>query len=192
MSLLDILQNIGTSREDSVGIWDASWQQVFIDARPLNCSVSEPSKNMEHPLETGAVITDHRIILPIEVTMNFVIMGAQYQSVYKEIKQAYLLGTLFYIYTRAQSYANMMMIDLPHEETPDDLDTLKITIGFKQVEFVTAFFEPLPARKVKEKTNASTKEKGQVKSSETPAAVQNDVKSNGLLKQGKDWLTGIL
>jgi len=194
MSLIDIYKNRHTSLTDTIGIWDKDWNQVFKAARPLSCSVDEPSKNMEHPLETGSVITDHRIILPVEIKLSLVMIAIDKENVYKEINEAYLAGTLFTIWTRTAGYLNMMIVGMPHEETPENIDTITMALSFKEVQFVSPTFLPLPPSAVKNKDNGSTKEKGQVKSTEPSAQVENGAKSNveggSIAKAGKDKVVG--
>lgn len=183
MSIVDIYKNRFTSRTDSIGIWDQNWKQVFVDARPIACSVDEPSKNMEHPVETGAVITDHRIILPVEIRLSMIMLAVDYENIYKEIKQAYLAGTLFTVWTRTAGYENMMIVGMPHEETPENIDTITMALSFKEVIFVSPTFLPLPPSAVKNKDNGSTKEKGQVKASAPSAQTEAGAKGS-LLKEG--------
>lgn len=188
MSLLDIYNNRNTPLTDEIGIWDQNWSQVFATARPLSCSVSEPSKNMEHPVETGAVITDHRIILPVEIKLQMIMPAVDKEEVYRAIWSSYLAGTLFTVYTRARSYFNMMIVDMPHEETVEQFDSLAMALSLKEVIFVSPFFEPLPPAKVKEKTNASTKEKGEVKPVEATAEQKTTLLDEATSKIGD--LTG--
>ena len=55
---------------------------------------------MEHPVESGAVITDHRIVMPIEIDLSLILASADYTDVYKAIRQYYYAATLLTIQTR--------------------------------------------------------------------------------------------
>ena len=164
MSFLDFTQQ--TSRVDVIGIWDKNFNQFVPFSRPMKCSVTEPSKNMEHPLETGSVVTDHRVILPVEAELSLIMNAAYYQDQYAQIKAAYLTGELFYLHTRVGVFANMMITDIPHDETPEMFDTITMALKLRKVQFATAQFLPLPARKVSDKTSQSTKQRGQTNGKE--------------------------
>lgn len=180
MSFLDIFR--ARSTRDVVGIWGSDYGQVFQKSRPVRCSVTESSKNMEHPLETGAVITDHRIILPVEIALDLVMEGAAYYDQYTKIKQAFVKGDLFSIHTKTGIYKNMMIVQIPHQESPDQYDTITMSLTLKEVIFVTAQFQPLPASKVKTSTNQSTKDKGQVQTKDQP--VKAPTTTSGLKQIG--------
>ena len=158
MSIIDILKT--GNRRDVMGFWDKDYRQVFERSRPMNCRVMESSKNFEHPIETGAVIIDHRIIMPVQIEVSLVMDGAFYYDQYLKIKKAFLNADLFYVHTRTGIYDNMMIVDMPHEENPAQFDTISVGIKLTEVQFVEAQFLPLPPQKVKTATNQSTKDKG--------------------------------
>jgi hypothetical protein len=145
---MSIISNITqrTSNADFVGIWDKNWQQIFLDARPISVNVTEPSKNMEHPLENGSVMTDHRVILPVEIDLAVILSPATYNNMYDQLKKAYKDATLFTIYTKTSGYENMMIVDMPHSEDAAMWDTITIALKFKECILVEATFEPLPAQ----------------------------------------------
>ncbi len=148
---------------DTIAIFDKNFNQVFIGARPLKGSVAEPSKLMEHPLETGAVVSDHRIILPVETTIAMMLSPDEYRQTYQRIRQAYYAGAQYTVQTKTGGYQNMVIADMPHEESADVFDTVAITLKFREVQFVSAQFVKLPAVKVSKKNTAkqSTKDRGQ-------------------------------
>lgn len=148
---------------DDIAIYDSDFGQVFRSARPLKAQISEPSKLMEHPLETGAVVADHRIVLPTETVVSMILDADNYRQTYQRIRQAYQSGTQYTVQMRAGGYKNMVIADMPHEESTDVFDTIAITLKFREVQFVSAQFVKLPAVKVSKKNTAkqSTKDRGQ-------------------------------
>jgi hypothetical protein len=129
---------IPTSAYDSVAIFDTLFNQLFKNARSIKVVVKENSKLMEHPIETGAVITDHRIVLPTEIEMSLILASSDYADVYAQIKQFYLNATLLIVQTRAGIYTNQLIEALPHEEDPNMYNALTIALSLKQVLFVSA------------------------------------------------------
>ena len=129
---------------DYVAIFDQNFTQLFQQARAIKAVIKEQAKVMEHPVESGAIITDHRIILPVEIEISLILSSADYQSVYKAIRQYYLNATLLVIQTRAGIYENQLISALPHEEDPTMFDALAIALSLKQVQFVQAQFGVVP------------------------------------------------
>lgn len=146
---------------DVVGVFDKDFNQVLVDARPVKCTVKEDSKVMEHPLETGASIVDHKIILPIEIELSVVIQSEKYKDVYDQIKKRFLDSELFSIQTKTGVYNSMVIQSMPHDESPEMFDTVGVAIRFKEVKLVTATFGKLPPKKVKKKKNSDTTKKGE-------------------------------
>lgn len=165
MPLVDLL--IANYSADVVGVFDDQFNPIFTGAKPIKATVNEMTKVMEHPVETGITITDHKVIQPIEIQLSLIIQSGQrftgqnYRSVYEQIKQVYLKGTLLTVQTKSASYPNMIITDMPHDEDPEMYDALALVIKLKQVLFVTATFGTLPASKVRNKTKASTIPRGQ-------------------------------
>lgn len=136
---------------DQVAIFTQDFDQVFRQARSIKAVVKETAKVMEHPVETGAVITDHRIINPIEIELSMILQAVDYRDVYRNIKQAYLNATLLIVQTKSDTYFNQMISSLPHEEDPSMYDTIAIALSLKQVLFTSAQYgqpkSPVHAKK---------------------------------------------
>lgn len=130
---------------DTVAVFTQDYTQVFRDARSIKAVVKETSKVMEHPIENGAIITDHRIILPVEIDLNLILKPETYRDVYNEIRDLYLRGTLLIVQTRSGTYENQLINSMPHEEDPTMYDTITIALSLKQVQMVTAQFTKTPA-----------------------------------------------
>ncbi len=163
--------NIPSASSDVVCVFDQNFNQVFRQARPTKLTVNEHAKVMEHPVETGATITDHRIIEPIELEFSMVLQGDDYRSVYQQIRQLYLAATLLIVQSRTASYSNMLISEMPHEETPEYFDTVTVILKMKEVFFVTAQFGTLPPQKVKDKTQASTIDRGNQQTKASNASI---------------------
>ena len=129
---------------DVVGVFDQSFNQLFVDARPLKANVRPGAKLMEHPVETGAVLTDHRIILPIEIDLAMVLTPETYVDTYNQIKAVFLSPTTVQVQTNTGLYPPMLMQNMPHEENPEHFDTITMVLKFKEVIFATPSTSPLP------------------------------------------------
>lgn len=143
---------------DVVCVLDGTLTQVFEDARPLKVTVRRESKPMEHPIESGAVITDHRVILPVEIELSLTLPPATYTASYQKISDLFGKGELLTVQTKTDSYANMVIQAMPHEETADMFDAVPMALTFKEVVYVNAQFSDL---KVSKTENAKTVKRGE-------------------------------
>jgi len=84
ISLIDTL--LPSFAFDTVAVFNQDYEQLFRDARSIKAIVKEQAKVMEHPIETVAVITDHRIILPVEIELSLLLLSRSYQDTYKAIR----------------------------------------------------------------------------------------------------------
>lgn len=146
MALTDILAGavtIGrslirpTKAVDVVAIIGPGFSPLFSPARPMTADVREGAALMEHPIETGAIIADHIVFDPIEITFPVIIVGElEYRNTYALMKAAFTAGTLLTIVTRTGSYANMVITDMPHEERPDAFNAIGMRLKFREAKFV--------------------------------------------------------
>ena len=155
---LDNLLNtlVPTFAVDYVAVFDQSFNQLFRNARAIKAVIKETAKVMEHPIETGAIITDHRIVLPVEIDLSLILASDDYQDVYQSIKQYYLNATLLIIQTRSGIYQNQLISGLPHEEDPTKFNALTIALSLKEVIIVSAQFNITP----KNPSNSNTVNRG--------------------------------
>lgn len=157
---------------DLVGVFDSSFNQVFDLARPLKLSVNTQSKLMDHPIEDGSTITDFRIIPPIELELSLVCTSRDYISVYQQIKTLYSSGALLIVFSKVETYLNMMIQAMPHEETPDMFDVIPVALKMREVQIVRTQYQPLTAKKVRKAKDQST-----VKTGDTVPQQQSVAKS---------------
>ena len=145
MALSDIISTLlPTFAIDSVAIFTQDFTQLFKSARAMKAVVKEEAKLMEHPVESGIIITDHRIVLPVEIELTLWLASADYQNVYKNIRQNYFNGTLLIVQTRSDIYENQLIASMPHEEDPTQYDIITLVLHLKQVQFVTAQYGVVP------------------------------------------------
>jgi hypothetical protein len=160
---------------DVVCVLNASLAQVFELARPVKASVKPEAKPMEHPLESGAVVTDHIVFLPLEVELSMVLAGEDnYRATYKQIRDLFGRGELLTVQTRADSYPSLAIVSMPHEESPESFDALVLALKLREVQFVEAQFTTL---KVKHAKDSRTAKRGE-QQAQAPAARQKSVLSS--------------
>lgn len=151
---------------DVVCVLDATLSQVFERARPIKAAVKEESKPMEHPLETGAVVTDHRVILPVEIDLSLVLSSGDYRGTYRQIRDLFYKGELLTVQTRTESYRNMTIVSMPHEENADAFDVVMLALALKEAQYVEAQFSEA---KVARPRDSRTVARGEQQPKATPA-----------------------
>jgi hypothetical protein len=141
---------------DIVGVFDDSFNQVFAEARPVRAFPRPSARLMDHPLETGQIVSDYKVILPVELQMELILPSPFSRDLYAEIWQLWQQSELLTVQTKASSYPNMIIAEIPHEETPEKYDALPMTIRFRQVQVVTSVTSYAPA----DPTQANTQNLG--------------------------------
>lgn len=121
---------------DAVAVFNSAFQQVFIHARPARARVFERSSLLDHPIETGQLITDYSIVLPIEIEWPVIVERPYYRDTYQQIRNLYTSKELLTVQTNAASYPAMVIAEMPHEEKPETFDALPLVIKFRQIQLV--------------------------------------------------------
>lgn len=165
MALTDVL--IPNSSADVVAVFDADFNQVFSTARPIKAMVNEESKVMMHPLEDGATIADHQVFLGTTIELSMMLSKYDYRSVYQQIKQIYRASTILTVQTRTDSYTNMIIQKMPHDEDPELFDVIALAVRLEEAQFITPQYGSLPPSKVANAGDSSTVNKGSQQTSET-------------------------
>lgn len=173
-----------TKAVDVVAITGAGFVPLFTQARPLTAGVYETADVMEHPLETGAVIADHIVFQPVEIELPLLCVGdLAYRSTYALLRSTFNAGTLLTIRTRTGSYPNMVITDLPHEETADVFDGIAIRLRLREARFVTPK-TGLSKEQTKDAKQASSTSKGTQQTSTTGSAAASKATSTAASSGG--------
>jgi len=155
MSILNYF--FATSVQDVVAVYDQNFNQVFSKARIIKPVVKPTAKGMEHPLESGTTVTDHVILQPTELELTMIIAGTDISNTYETIYNYWYNKTLFTVQTKATDYSNMYILEMPHEESPDQYDAISIILNFKQALIATSTTsKTVPA----DPTNSNTVNRG--------------------------------
>ena len=149
----------------------------------MSCNVIDDSKMCEHPIESGAVITDHKIFNPVEIDIRLSLPNYIYDSVYEELRQIYEESPKLKIKTKVGWYDNMVLQALPHEEKPENFDRIVFDLHFKEVKEIQPKYIKLPENKVKNAQNSTTKKVGN--------NATNSKKKTSILKQGVNGIKGL-
>ena len=148
--------------------------QLFQNARPMKATVRETSKVMEHPVETGIMLSDHHIINPVEIDIPLIVtssstgllgallgnLATNYAATYAQIRQAFYNATPLTVKTRTGAYSNMIIADMPHEEDPEMFDIITIALHLRQVLYAASLTNSPPAFQPLNSINGNTTPSG--------------------------------
>lgn len=155
---------------DVVGLYDDQFRQLVAGARPVKAIVSEEARVMDHPVEDGSTITDHRVMLPVEVELSLLLRSPR--DDYAQLRGIYQRAELVTVLTRTSAYQNMLIQSLPHDEDPAMFDTVPLALRLREVKLVQAQFQALPPRQVAAPRDASTRRRGEQTTSTADAETE--------------------
>lgn len=99
----------------------------------LDLRVSTSSRLTKHPVETGAQIADHKVFEPARIEMRMAFPSLLYDSVFKQLQKLYRESAWLAVLAKNRVYHNMVITDIPHEETPKRANRLVFNIAFEEV-----------------------------------------------------------
>jgi hypothetical protein len=154
--------------------------EVLQDVTIIDVDVLEESKIMDSPVESGIVISDHRIKNPTEITVNCTIPASEWQFAYAELQMWYTQkGKDFLtIVTKADVYPNMQLIALPHKEASDTVTRLFFELRFRSILFVVPEYIAMPLATVKNPADATTVDAGKKQPKQVSSDLRNIFRGN--------------
>lgn len=153
---------MGSSQSDVVGVYTSAYRQIIMGARPIVAQVAPVAMPFDHPLESGGVATDWRVILPTEVTLNVYLTPAEYRATYAAIEALFVGTELFIVQTLVATWKNMMLVAMPHDEDGSTSDLIAMQLRFRQVTLIKAQFQAMGPQQTAAPADQSTVKKGDV------------------------------
>ena len=130
--------------------------QLFDGAEIMKANVGPLSKIMDHPLEDGTPVSDFKIDLPVTIDLAMLIDSMQVTGVYQQIDLARRSATLLTVRTNADTYDNLIIEGLPHDELPEMFGMLALSLRLREVQLVTLQYQALTSNDVADQTAQST------------------------------------
>lgn len=147
-------------------------KEVLTGLEIFKCNADVSAKLFEHPIETGAVIADHRILNPTGISLQ-VYIAINDELTLKELSYYYTSGTPLKIRAGNDVINNAYIDTKPFELSGSCIDKTLYSISFKEAQEITPVYVGL--KNSRRKSNASRVNSGQ--------------------KQGKkvnrDWITAL-
>lgn len=161
---------LSDSSTDLVAILDnESLQQLFTASSPMRVTVRETKKVTEFAVEDGTTRSDHTTFNPIEVVVDLFISDELARNGYEAIRQAWRDDVLVTIQTRVSTYPDMMIVDMPHDQSNSGGGSITIPVRMQEWRTYEPQYGELPMRKVANPNQSSTVDKGQAQTTETSA-----------------------
>lgn len=162
-SVLNLALNIlGYKLQDKpVMIFGEDGNEVLADVAIISCRVNDQSKLMEHPIESGAKISDHKVFEPRSMDLTIALTSDGFDTEYAELFDLYRQCAVLSLQTKVQVYNNLQIASIPHEEKVTTMNRLQFNIQLKEAIVVTAQFVKATIVKPKKPADKPTEEVGQ-------------------------------
>lgn len=116
--------------------------EVLTGLEVVKCNADISAKLFEHPLENGAVISDHRILNPKRASIQAYIAIDDAETL-KELSYYYTSSTPLKIRVENTVIDNTYIENQPFEVSPGCLDKTLYSITFKEAEEITPVYVEL-------------------------------------------------
>ncbi|WP_239990002.1 phage baseplate protein [Corticimicrobacter populi] len=170
--MIALKDSLSTSTQQSVAILDAdTLQPIFQSAHPMRLSVRESKRATKFAVEDGSERSDHVVRELTEVQVDL-LLNDDTRNQFDALRQAYQQNTLVTVQTKVASYENLLILDLPHDETAELGAAVSVPVRFQEWLEVRPEYGTLPPAKVENKGQSSTVARGQQTSSDADSGTQ--------------------
>lgn len=145
-----------------VAILDSdTFEVLFSGANPMRVTVRHEKQATKFPVEDGSERSDHVIDLPKEIMLDY-LLSENMREIHEALKQAFMENRLVTVQTRIDSYPNMLIVSIPHDELATD-SAIAVNVALEEWVSVKPEYTDAPMRKadVKDSKQASTVKRGQ-------------------------------
>lgn len=157
LTLAGLIQN-----GKSVALFENN-SEILTDCILMEVDATDDAKTMDHPIEDGAVVTDHIVFNPKQVTLRCVLPETSigYERALREIKILYEQSREVTVKIRSDVYSSLIMTGKPVRVAAETLERITYELSFKQIITAVSQYVPMPVSIVKHKQDASTISSGE-------------------------------
>lgn len=149
-------------------------QPLWLGSDIMDVQVQETSTVTKYKVEDGTNRNDHIVHNPTEIMMRFTLAGEMSQ-LFSAIKQTYTERALVTVQTRTDVYADMIVTEIPQEQTGAATDAVTLDIRLSEWREVVPEYGELTQAKVAKPEQSSTVKRGSQATTETPPAKKQSV-----------------
>lgn len=169
---MQLSDSLSTSTQQQVTILDAeSFETLFASAHPMRVSVTEAKRATKFAVEDGSERSDHVVRELAEIQIDF-LLADDTRNEFESLRQAFEQNKLLTVQTKVGSYESMLIVAMPHDETPELGMAINVPIRMQEWIEVKPEFGELPPAKVENKSQSSTVKRGQQTSQESSAETE--------------------
>lgn len=145
-------------------ILDSGGNQIFETIGVIGISAASSVAYPQHTLENGVNISDHSIRLQDRVSLRCILDPDDYVEVYRRLKRAFRQRASFIIQTKVETYTNLYIENLPHEEGAKN--TVFLALELLEQRFQSPTIGTLPISEVANPADSDTRSAGNKQPSE--------------------------
>jgi hypothetical protein len=160
-------------------------EDIWTDLTHMGVDTTRTANVAEHPIETGSVVMDHRVVNPTEVTLRLVATKNNYREMYSSIQSYYRNSYLVKIHTRTRVNRNMAIVSFPDYQDPELFDALSMEVTFREMLFVTPSQGTMTQENTRESADSNTVQQGQKSPNGTITVVNENAQQEALEKRIK-------
>lgn len=149
-------------------------QPIWTGSDIMDVQVQETSTATKYKVEDGTNRNDHIVHNPTEITMRFTLAGEASQ-LFNAIKQTYTERALVTVQTRTDVYADMIVTEIPQDQTGDAVDAVSLDIRLSEWREVVPEYGELTQSNVANPEQSSTVKRGSQATTETPPEKKQSV-----------------
>lgn len=148
--------------DKAVSIYENN-KEILKDTTLIDADAQDDARTMDHPIENGAVVTDHIVFNPNQITLRCWMPNLPflYNRALNEIQNFYKQSREVKIKIRSEVFEPMILVAKPIRVSADTLDHIVYELSFKQILVAVSQYVPLPVSKVRHKQDASTVSSGE-------------------------------
>ncbi|QKQ46827.1 phage baseplate protein [Achromobacter denitrificans] len=164
---MQLSDSLSTSTQQQVAILDSeSFETLFASAEPMRVAVREGKRATKFAVEDGTERSDHVVRELTEIQIDF-LLADDTRNQFESLRQAFEKNKLVTVQTKVRSYENMLILGMPHDETPELGTAVNVPVRMQEWVEVKPEFGTLPPAKVENKSQSSTVKRGQQTTNET-------------------------
>ncbi|MCG7324278.1 phage baseplate protein [Achromobacter sp. ACRQX] len=169
---MQLSDSLSTTTQQLVAILDTeSFETLFASAHPMRVAVREAKRATKFAVEDGSERSDHVVRELTEIQIDFLLVDDT-RNQFESLRQAFDRNKLLTVQTKVKSYESMLIVDMPHDETPELGMAVNVPIRMQEWIEVKPEFGQLPPAKVENKSQSSTVKRGQQTTQDSDASTE--------------------
>ena len=163
----------GNESERATAIFDENKEHILETVRFMSVQVGQSKSFSNQTLESGLVVADNVIDNQDQINLQLILDPDNYVDVFAEIQSLYDSVTAISVQTRVETYNNLYIESMPHDEGSSIANTVAINISLVEQQIVSSTTQVLSEPDVSNSADASTVKSGQKSSTESTTVLQD-------------------